>query len=346
MEKKRFPGLLVGCLLAAGLMVACGKDDEAPPVEEEVTKPTADFDYEQIEENDPFTYQFTNASTDYEVIRWLFGDDSTSTEVSPQHTFLQAGTYRVTMIAEGARDYWAEKEVRIPIIADSIVDFTATPDQEGSLTLEVESQTEVESMQWFYQVDATTFELISTEPSPRIEVGEGSFDNYMLRIQTPRGSVASITRLVSTLGIVTDLTDRGNLSVSRDNNGGPEAGEGSLKLVDGNIGSKFLQFDYTGDLWCQLEYPEPVIAGAYTLTSANDAPERDPKDWRLEGSDDGTTWTELDVRADEEFEDRFVTKTYSFENTTPYRFYRLSLTANRGSGLIQIAEWRLLQLPQ
>ncbi|WP_328564963.1 hypothetical protein [Streptomyces coelicoflavus] len=32
-----------------------------------------------------------------------------------------------------------------------------------------------------------------------------------------------------------------------------------------------------------------AVLDHYTLTSANDAPDRDPRDWVLRGSDDGTT---------------------------------------------------------
>lgn len=142
-----------------------------------------------------------------------------------------------------------------------------------------------------------------------------------------------------------DVTGEGTLSVSRDNNGGPEAGEGSLKLVDNNINSKFLQFNYSGDLWVQLEFPEPVAVGAYTMTSANDAPDRDPKNWTLQGSNNGINWTTLDTRTDESFPQRFQTKRYDFNNVTAYRHYRLNITANWGSTLYQQAEWRLIRVP-
>ncbi len=69
----------------------------------------------------------------------------------------------------------------------------------------------------------------------------------------------------------------GILTVSRDNGGGPNAGEGSLKVVDGDINTKFLQSGFAGDLKMTFELDTPKVAGAYTLISANDAPARDPK---------------------------------------------------------------------
>ncbi|CAH2044606.1 unnamed protein product [Thlaspi arvense] len=50
---------------------------------------------------------------------------------------------------------------------------------------------------------------------------------------------------------------------------------------------------------------------AYELMSANDAPERDPKDWVLEGSSDsGSTWHVLDKQTCQVFEERFQRKSY------------------------------------
>lgn len=142
-----------------------------------------------------------------------------------------------------------------------------------------------------------------------------------------------------------DVTGDGILSVSRDNNGGPEAGEGSPKIVDNNINSKFLQSNFSGDLWMRLEFPEPVVIGAYTMTSANDAPDRDPKNWTLQGSHNGINWTNLDTRTDESFPQRFQTKRYDFNNSTEYKYYRLNITANNGGSLYQQAEWRMIRVP-
>ncbi|ESW19153.1 hypothetical protein PHAVU_006G100800 [Phaseolus vulgaris] len=50
---------------------------------------------------------------------------------------------------------------------------------------------------------------------------------------------------------------------------------------------------------------------AYDLMSANDAPERDPMDWILEGSSDkGISWQVLDKQTSQFFEDRFQRRTY------------------------------------
>ncbi|MGH8881449.1 MAG: ThuA domain-containing protein, partial [Stackebrandtia sp.] len=111
------------------------------------------------------------------------------------------------------------------------------------------------------------------------------------------------------------------------------------KLIDGNDQSKWLAFTTTG--WAAFRLTNPAAVNGYALTSANDAPTRDPKDWTLQGSQDGTTWVDLDRRTGQVFDDRFQTKKYDFTNTTAYAHYRLDITANSGATLIQLAEVRL-----
>ena len=118
-----------------------------------------------------------------------------------------------------------------------------------------------------------------------------------------------------------------------------DGGEVKENLVDGSEQSKWLVFEPTA--WVELELADPVKVVRYALTSANDAAGRDPRDWALEGSNDGTTWTTLDTRSGEDFSERFQTKEYSFANDVAYRHYRLDITANHGDGLIQLAELQL-----
>jgi hypothetical protein len=139
-----------------------------------------------------------------------------------------------------------------------------------------------------------------------------------------------------------DVTSTGILSVDRDNS---NANENASKMVDNNINSKFLQPSFVGASWFQLAFNEPQLIGAYTITSANDAADRDLKDWNLQGSDDGVNWTVLDTRTGETFANRFLTKRYDFDGTKAYKYYRLNVTNNNGSGVIQLAEWRLVRVP-
>ncbi len=142
-----------------------------------------------------------------------------------------------------------------------------------------------------------------------------------------------------------DVTHLGVFTVNRDNNSGANSNEGSLKLVDNNLDSKFLQSDYIGDLECTLVFAQPQKIGAYTLTSANDADSRDPKDWVLQGSNDGIVWTTIDSRSGEMFSARKLTRRFNVQFPTSYLRYRLNITAIKGgTNLFQLAEWRMIKV--
>ncbi|MFO1531328.1 MAG: glycoside hydrolase N-terminal domain-containing protein [Kiritimatiellia bacterium] len=75
----------------------------------------------------------------------------------------------------------------------------------------------------------------------------------------------------------------------------------------------------------QLELPKPARVTGYTLTSADDTPNRDPREWVLEGSSDGAAWTALDRRKlAGPFEKRFEARTFPVASPGEHRFYRLT----------------------
>ncbi|WP_433205481.1 GH92 family glycosyl hydrolase [Dactylosporangium sp. CS-047395] len=113
--------------------------------------------------------------------------------------------------------------------------------------------------------------------------------------------------------------------------------EVAARLADGNPSTKWLAFNPTG--WAAYQLKAPAAVVKYALTSGGDAPGRDPKDFTLQGSNDGSQWTDLDRRTGQTFSGRFATNTYSFTNTTAYSWYRLDVTANSGDSLIQLADW-------
>lgn len=142
-----------------------------------------------------------------------------------------------------------------------------------------------------------------------------------------------------------DVTNDGIFSVNRDNGSGPTGGEGSLKLIDNNYNSKFLQGNFTGDLVFQLIFDKPQKIGAYTLTSGGDAIDRDPNAWNLQGSNDGLTWETVDNRSGEAFPTRNLTRRFDVFYPAAYTHYRLNITSNVGSSLFQLSEWRMVRIP-
>jgi hypothetical protein len=138
-----------------------------------------------------------------------------------------------------------------------------------------------------------------------------------------------------------DVTIDAELTVSDENPGGPSGAEGSNKLIDNDANTKFL-VGYNSDFWAQQEFSEPQTINTYSITSGNDAPDRDPVDWTLLGSNDGSNWEEIDTVTGGTFESRNFTKLYELDSEVTYSYFRWTVSSNAGSGAIQVSEWRIL----
>jgi hypothetical protein len=84
----------------------------------------------------------------------------------------------------------------------------------------------------------------------------------------------------------------------------------------------------------------PRRARLYTITSGDVA--GDPRDWTLQGSNNGTDWADLDTRVNQTFQWRLYTKPFTVAHPGDYRFYRLHVTANSGEPTTTVAELELL----
>ncbi len=131
------------------------------------------------------------------------------------------------------------------------------------------------------------------------------------------------------------------------------SGEGKGNLFDGNADTKFCidqsAIDSTHPIVVSFQLQNAIVLSAYTLTSANDGEPRDPKNFTLEGSQDGEHWTRLDSRDNCRFPGRKRDLTFSLtDNTVAYAHYRLTITATygtdytgKGTKLCQFADIKL-----
>ncbi|MFO7870202.1 MAG: Ig-like domain-containing protein [Kiritimatiellia bacterium] len=145
-----------------------------------------------------------------------------------------------------------------------------------------------------------------------------------------------------------DTTDDGSGTISA--RGANGTSEGAPKAFDNSHTTKWLDFspDTTNrSSWIQYQYATNARQRVteYALTSANDAPERDPSDWQLLGSNDGgTNWSIVDQRLGEVFSSRFQTNSYTCSNPGDWNIYRLQIDSvyNPGSAnSVQLAELEL-----
>ena len=106
---------------------------------------------------------------------------------------------------------------------------------------------------------------------------------------------------------------------------------------DDNLGTKWLHF-VSENAWISYYFEGGAVVNYYTITSADDVPERDPKDWLFQGSNDGNTWTTLDEQNDQNFNSRFEKKAYLLDNSPSFNYYRFYVTENHGDGSIQLQQ--------
>jgi uncharacterized protein YjdB len=160
----------------------------------------------------------------------------------------------------------------------------------------------------------------------------------MITVTTQDGNRTATSAItVNAIPSGTDITNLSGGTITAQWNDSPAA-ERFPNLIDNNVNTKYLTIHNTG--WVQFQAPASYVVNRYTLTSANDAAERDPLNWTLQGSTNGSTWVTINTQSAQDFPSRFQTRTFTFTNTTGYTYYRFNLTNNSGT-MLQLAEFEL-----
>ena len=138
-----------------------------------------------------------------------------------------------------------------------------------------------------------------------------------------------------------DITQPGDPIVASSNN--HPGSEGVANAID-NQPTKYLNFDKVNTGFTVTPAIGLSIVQGLTLTSANDAADRDPGTYTLEGSYDGASFTAISSGAVPTYTARFQKHTILFNNGTPYLKYRLIFPTTQGNSTccMQIAEVELL----
>lgn len=179
------------------------------------------------------------------------------------------------------------------------------------------SETEVfKNMETRFPMDAGAMD-VRVEIKPEISGSAGSSSEQKI---TPTTSAAS------TLTTPVDTTDdrKGTVTARGDN----PSGEVKENLFNNQSGTKWLDFSPQGS-WVQYAYAAGIAGRltSYTLTSAGDAPERDPANWQLQGSNDGgATFVTVDSRTGVSFSARYQKLAFTVSGAPTYKAYRLNIT--------------------
>jgi MYXO-CTERM domain-containing protein len=138
---------------------------------------------------------------------------------------------------------------------------------------------------------------------------------------------------------LTDCAQGGSAYTSSEH---ADAGEVAKAAFDDDSRTKWLATESAA--WLRYQAAAPCAARFYTLTSADDEPARDPKEWVVEGSNDGDTWIALDQRQHQNFAFRHQTRVYQLSKDAAFQNYRLRFTANHGDPELQLAEVEFLSV--
>jgi len=114
-------------------------------------------------------------------------------------------------------------------------------------------------------------------------------------------------------------------------------GEGVVNLFDNSSGSKYLTFNKNTSIDLKLKTKTKYVLKKYCIVAANDAPQRDPKEVIIKGSDDGINWKILDKQRDVNFKHRFETVDFYIDNDSAYSNFRIELTNHEGN-ILQVAD--------
>lgn len=109
---------------------------------------------------------------------------------------------------------------------------------------------------------------------------------------------------------------------------------------DGNAGTKYLNFDKQ-NAGVTIKLSQGRVVQKFTLTTANDAVERDPASYKLYGSNDGVTWTLIKEGPLSLSDSRFaVSGEIAVANTNAYVYYFIKFPSikNNSGNSVQIAE--------
>ena len=137
-----------------------------------------------------------------------------------------------------------------------------------------------------------------------------------------------------------ELTTGGTASASHEN----QPSEGSDEAFDDSSSTKWLAFNTAPRLQYRFGSAATHKVTKYAITSGNDDNTRDPKDFTLQGSNDGSSWTTVDTVTGEAFATRGLRKEFVCDTpgSTAYEYYRLNISLNNGNGSItQLAELQL-----
>jgi hypothetical protein len=254
------------CLSA---LMACSKND-APAIEE-VTPINPISDYTVTRDaTDGFTYHFKSLAKNHVKQEWRFGDDTLSNAQEPTHTYLTTGDYQVDLMTYSKTGNISHKYYILNIRPDSVLSLNTSKKGDNQLEFGLNVKSTLKSAKWTFNAVNPVTNAVTTTTSTALKPSQafafGSFNNFSVTATTEKGSTVSLSRSVTTEGIVTDITQSYITFNSTNENTVQGPNEGSLKMVDGNTQTKFGYYAvFPVPQTATLEFAAPVAVKMYAI---------------------------------------------------------------------------------
>ena len=130
-----------------------------------------------------------------------------------------------------------------------------------------------------------------------------------------------------------------NASISLSSDQQPNAGQGPDNLIDKQMKTKLCLNCQGKPVVIDLILPESVQAVGYAFRAADDVPDRDPKEWEVQASNDRQQWNTV-ARGENlpRFLHRRQRKSFKLDADKPYKYYRFVFRQNHGDVHFQLSE--------
>ena len=116
-------------------------------------------------------------------------------------------------------------------------------------------------------------------------------------------------------------------------------------LTDKDIASIYEVKNFSGELIIGFETNKPVLVRGYSFVSSDDET-ADPRDFKLEYSDNGTTWTRIGTSVfGHRFQGRHNASIITLNNNSSSSKYRIVISAINGGADLKIAELQIFGYP-
>lgn len=119
-------------------------------------------------------------------------------------------------------------------------------------------------------------------------------------------------------------------------------------LIDNDLLTEF-SVPFVANTWFRFDFEKPIKLTGYAFSSTKDNAQS-PKSWKIEGSNDGSSWVEIDAQNNAALavlETKVVQTPYTaLDNLKAYKHFRITITENNGDSHLALKELQMFGFPE